>query len=149
MYSIIAHDVKGRIVIAAQDIAKGQLIHSGRILGESPDRNWASSELAPGRHVYLDDPSKVFSHSCSPNMGVKSNEYEAFDFYALVDMPAGTELTYHYGMTESISMAVTQCACGEGNCAGRSMGFLELSPAEQAHLISMGVSDYIRSLYKG
>ena len=40
---------------------------------------------------------------------------------------AGEELSFHYGMSEAVSVAVEACCCGSAHCQGRSLGFWEMT----------------------
>ncbi|MEZ4833963.1 MAG: SET domain-containing protein-lysine N-methyltransferase [Caldilineaceae bacterium] len=97
-------------------------------------------------HIYVDEPGILFSHSCEPNLGLRDNA-EAFDFVAAADIAAGTELTFHYGMSEIYSVAVDACACGSSRCAGRSVGFAEMTPDERKRLMALGVSQYAMQIH--
>ncbi|HRJ44444.1 MAG TPA: hypothetical protein PL105_21295, partial [Caldilineaceae bacterium] len=51
--------------------------------------------------------------------------------------------------SEAESVAVAACCCGTANCQGRSVGFWELTDEQQAVLVRLGVSDFLRRWYEG
>lgn len=146
MWQIEHHPVKGRIVVATKDIQKGETVVASRLVRQVEQRDRYSLQKAADRHIYVDEPGILFSHSCEPNLGLRDNA-EAFDFVAATDIPAGTELTFHYGMSEIYSVAVDACACGSSRCAGRSVGFAEMTPEERARLMALGVSQHAMQIH--
>lgn len=146
MWQIQQHPVKGRIVVATQDIQKGETVCVSNLVRQVEQRDRYSLQKGENLHIYVDEPGILFSHSCEPNLGLRDNA-EAFDFVAASDIPAGTELTFHYGMSEIYSVAVDACACGTPRCAGRSVGFAEMTPEEQERLMALGVSQYAREIH--
>ena len=146
MWQIEHHPVKGRIVVANKDIQKGETVFASSLVRQVEQRDRYSLQKAENLHIYIDEPGILFSHSCEPNMGLRDN-VEAFDFVAAMNIPAGTELTFHYGMSEIYSVAVDACACGSSRCAGRSVGFAEMTPEEQERLMALGVSQLAQEIH--
>ncbi len=143
------HDLKGRVVVASETIPSGVVVCSSRIRGLAPERDRYSLQKDENVHLYIDEPGQIFSHSCDPNLAVRDNEYGAFDFVTVRPVLAGEELSFHYGMSEAESVAVESCCCGSPNCQGRSVGFRELNDEQQAALVRLGVSDFLRRWYEG
>uniref|UniRef100_A0A336LCY3 CSON003567 protein n=1 Tax=Culicoides sonorensis TaxID=179676 RepID=A0A336LCY3_CULSO len=89
-----------------------------------------SKSKTDGLQTFI-DPSKrgnigrYLNHSCDPNCTVVSVRIDSpipkLAFFALKDMAAGEELTFHYGggstNTEN-SLKTTECLCQSTNCAG-------------------------------
>lgn len=147
MIGIGYHDMKGRVVVAAEYIPSGTVVCSSRIRGVAPERDRFSLQKDENLHLYIDEPGQVFSHSCDPNLTVRDNEFGAFDFVTIRPVRAGEELSFHYGMSEAESVAVAACCCGSPKCQGRSVGFWEMSDEDQAALVRLGVSDFLRRWY--
>ncbi|HRJ45358.1 MAG TPA: hypothetical protein PL105_25885, partial [Caldilineaceae bacterium] len=80
MIGIGYHDLKGRVVVATEDIPSGVVVCSSRIRGLAPERDRYSLQKEENVHLYIDEPGQIFSHSCDPNLAVRDNEYGAFDF---------------------------------------------------------------------
>ncbi len=84
----------------------------------------AAAEKAGGKYLFaLDDHrtidgshrqniARYLNHSCQPNCEVEQDGRRLF-VYAITDIPAGTELTYHYG-SEYFDGYITPkgCRCG-------------------------------------
>ena len=58
---------------------------------------------------------RFINHSCSPNTYIRCTPERA-EFYALRDIPKGTELTADYGETQHNGRL--RCRCGAPNCRG-------------------------------
>jgi SET domain-containing protein len=58
---------------------------------------------------------RFINHSCAPNTFIRCTPQRA-EFYALRDIPAGTELTADYGETQHNGRL--RCRCGASNCRG-------------------------------
>lgn len=149
MIGIGYHDMKGRVVVATEFIPSGTVVCSSKIRGIAPERDRYSLQKEENLHLYIDEPGQVFSHSCDPNLTVRDNEFGAFDFVTLRTVLPGEELSFHYGMSEAESVAVESCSCGSPKCQGRSVGFWEMSDEQQAELVRLGVSDFLRRWYEG
>jgi len=143
------HDLKGRVVVATEYIPAGVTVCSSRIRGLAPERDRYSLQKDENVHLLIDEPGQLFSHSCEPNLTVRDNAFGAFDFVTVRPVMAGEELSFHYGMSEAVSVAVEACCCGSAHCQGRSMGFWEMTDDQQAVLVGLGVSDFLRRWYEG
>jgi hypothetical protein len=85
---------KGRSVFASRDFSKGETVVVGRRVEILPDRTMHSLQMDFDLHVELDEPGRLLNHSCSPNTGVRNNQFGGYDFVALVDIPSGREITW-------------------------------------------------------
>lgn len=149
MIGIAYHDMKGRVVVATEFIPSGEVVCSSRIRSLAPERDRYSLQKDENIHLYIDEPGQIFSHSCEPNLAVRDNNFGAFDFVTVRPVLAGEELSFHYGMSEAVSVAVSACCCGASHCQGRSLGFWELTRERQIALVRLGVSDFLRRWYEG
>jgi hypothetical protein len=145
---IFRHSNKGRVVIAVDVFVAYELVCVGRPRGRIDARDSYSFQIDDQRHVHLDEPAEVLSHSCAPNLYVKNNYFGGYNFYARRRINSGEELSWHYGTTESESVAVANCHCGTDCCQGRSVGFKEASPDLRNKLYRLGVADYLRSWFE-
>ncbi|MCE2699204.1 MAG: SET domain-containing protein [Anabaena sp. 49633_E8] len=100
---------KGRSVFANRWFRKGETVVVGHRVEILPERTMHSFQMDFDLHIQLDEPGRLINHSCSPNTGVRNNKFGGYDFVALVDIPAGTEITWDYETTEYISIAVPEC----------------------------------------
>ncbi|XP_072517502.1 histone-lysine N-methyltransferase, H3 lysine-36 specific isoform X2 [Salminus brasiliensis] len=64
--------------------------------------------------------ARFMNHSCQPNCETQKwtvNGDTRVGLFALVDIPAGTELTFNYNL-ECLGNGKTVCKCGAPNCSG-------------------------------
>ena len=135
--------LKGRIVRTNQTYSPGDLICRSMPVSITKIRTKTSFQVSDAEHVELDEPARIFSHSCDWNMFVRNNEQLGYDFYASKHITPGDELTWYYGMTEAYSIAVETCYCGSPECLGRSFGFKEAAPHLQKMLAANGIAEYL------
>jgi len=90
----------------------------GRAVEYPSTRTRMSVQLDWGLHVEMDAPATLLNHSCAPNLGVRDNEWWAYDFVALRDIIADEELTFDYAMTEHSLVTPLSCRCGSSACQG-------------------------------
>jgi SET domain-containing protein len=56
--------------------------------------------------------ARLINHSCNPNCGIK----DLFKIVAMRDIPAGSEITWDYEMTERHPYWRMKCRCGHKDC---------------------------------
>lgn len=134
---------KGRSVFASRCFRKGETVVVGRPVEILPERTTHSFQMDFDLHIELDEPGQLINHSCSPNTGVRNNQYGAYDFVALVDIPSGSELTWDYETTEYISIAIPECYCGSPECRSKTLGFKFL-PVEIRKKYGEFIADYLK-----
>lgn len=115
---VAAAGAKGHGVYALREFVRGETVIVGRAIDHPPGRTRMSVQVDLGRHVEMNAPATLLNHSCEPNLGVRENEWCAYDFVALRDIPAGEELVFDYAMTEHSLVAPLSCCCGSANCQG-------------------------------
>lgn len=115
---VAAAGAKGHGVFALRDFVRGETVIVGKAIGYPPRRTRMSVQVNWGRHVEMDAPATLLNHSCAPNLGVRENEWHAYDFVALRDILAGEELAFDYAMTEHSLVAPLSCCCGSEDCQG-------------------------------
>lgn len=135
--------LKGRIARADRNYERGELICRGMPISKTEIRTATSVQVSETEHVEVDDPARIFSHSCDWNMFIRNNQAGGYDFFACKRIARGDELTWNYGMTEAYSIAVPICHCGSAGCLGRSFGFKEAGIELRSRLIAGGVADYL------
>lgn len=109
---------KGHGVFALREFVRGETVIVGRAIDHLPRRTRMSVQVNWGRHALMDAPATLLNHSCAPNLGVRENEWCAYDFVALRDILAAEELAFDYAMTEHALVAPLSCCCGSGDCQG-------------------------------
>ncbi len=142
------HPLKGRIVVAAGTFEAGELVCISRPRAQADSRDSYSVQVDWNRHIYIDEPGEVFSHSCEPSLSIKSNQAGGYDFYAIRPLVSGDEMTWHYGTAESEILYIPACGCGAGGCLGKGVGFTEATPDQQAQLYRIGLADYLCRYYE-
>lgn len=84
-------------------------------------------QIDNGMFIDLDDFSRLFNHSCDPNVGVRN----VSDLYALRDIAAGEEIRYDYLSTVSATISIAEwtmhCDCRAPNCRKRIGNVLSIS----------------------
>ena len=134
---------KGRGVFASRCFRKGETVVVGGRVDILPERTTHSLQMDFDLHIKLDEPGVLINHSCSPNAGVRNNQFGAYDFVALVDLPLGSEITFDYETTEYISIAIPECCCGSPECRSKTLGFKFL-PDEIRKKYGEFIADYLR-----
>jgi SET domain-containing protein len=85
-------------------------------------------QLYLGPSGELDD---YLNHSCNPNSGFR----DGLELFALVDIPAGEEVTWDYSTAiDEADFPGFPCSCGSVRCRQIVKSFRDLSPSEQQHL---------------
>lgn len=135
---------KGRGVFATADLEQGNLVIIGKPLKVTQIRTMTSLQVGYDDHAELDEPACVVNHSCNPNLGIKNNKYGGYSFYALCNIPEGTELTWDYNTTEYVSIAVPECHCGADNCRKKTPGFKYLEEELRAKF-GEHIADYLKN----
>lgn len=134
---------KGRGVFASRCFRQGETVVVGRRVEILPERTMHSLQIEFDLHIELDEPGRLINHSCSPNTGVRNNQFGGYDFVALVDIPAGSEITWDYETTEYVSIAIPQCCCGSPQCRLKTRGFKFL-PVEIQKKYGEFIADYLK-----
>jgi len=76
------------------------------------------------RHVLMKPPAVLINHSCNANTGIQNNsESGSYDFFALIPIEKGEELTWDYEASEWDLSTPFSCNCGSPNCRGKIRGF--------------------------
>jgi hypothetical protein len=72
---------------------------------------------------------RFMNHSCEPNVQIHHQEV-----FAIADIAAGEEITFHYNTTEYSLAESFECLCGAARCAGLIAGFSAMGAAERQRL---------------
>lgn len=106
-------------LIFSVDLSKYPLKDLNRI---SPEEALHLDYAGHGRYVVSDHPYAYINHSCDPNVEVRHETIARSKFFAMKDIPEGTELTYDYGVNalDQIDQELwrTRCNCGMEHCRG-------------------------------
>ena len=142
-------------VFAGEDIKKGQTIKvlSGEVItfdecikriksGEEAQTD--TLQIGLELDMDLDDLSRTFNHSCTPNAGLRNIS----ELFALEDISAGQEITYDYSATVGpnvpASVWTMQCHCGSRQCRKVIGNVLSLPDAVLERYKKLGaLQDYI------
>lgn len=122
-------DKGGRSVLAATDIAAGELIAvwSGKLVNRDgldllpPKLRRFSLQVEEGLYLASlneHEGADYINHSCAPNAGLSGQ----ISLVALRDIAAGEEITYDYAMTDGSAYDEFPCGCGAATCRGRVSG---------------------------
>lgn len=129
--------IHGSGAFAAQDIRRGVFLtyYAGERIGEQEAARRIAATAKDGftmiyrfsPTVYIDgsvggNGGPLFNHSCQPNC-IMVKEQDQLALYTKTFVPAGSELTYDYGMVLPASAPVGAqrlyaCRCGSPKCMG-------------------------------
>lgn len=128
-------------LIAEREYLPGEIIvHVG---------NTSTEKENPGR-IQVDEatfilPPKDIYHSCEPNCYI---DWRTMDLKALINIPVGTTITYHYGTSEDdYRIGSFQCNCGSQNCVKNFEGFKYLSQEQRDKMKDMLSPFLIKKYY--
>lgn len=141
--NFIQQTEKGRGVFASRGFRKGETVVVGRRVDILPERTTHSIQMDFDLHIELDEPALLINHSCSPNTGVRNNQFGAYDFVALVDIPSGSEITWDYSTTEYSFIDIPKCCCGSTECRSKLLGYKFL-PDEIRKTYGEFIADYLK-----
>lgn len=146
----------GNGVFAAEDIQRGRTIYvlNGEkmdvlqlIRKVNADRENIDDPLQIGKRTYvdLDEISRTFNHSCSPNAGLRKTS----EMFALRNIKKGEEITYDYSLTIAPTNWKMECKCGNKNCR-KILGDISTVPAERlkAYLEIGALQNYMKLILK-
>jgi hypothetical protein len=136
-----------RMAVARVDLHPGQAI--AIFEGTPGPQGRLTLMITEEVHVEPSGPLGMLNHCCCPNVAlafpaasyspdtvadlVGQGRVEALlpTVVALKAIPAGTELTFHYGTTEWEVVAPFTCTCGSEDCCGTVRGYKHMSPAQR------------------
>lgn len=98
-----------------------------------------------GEYFYRDSHLIQFiNHSCEPNAGI----HGLFDIVAMTDLPAGTEISFDYSMSEDSDWELPEgaCRCGGISCRGKVGPYKDL-PLEKKIQYWDYTSDWLKEKY--
>ncbi len=133
-------------LFATRDFMKGEIVVQGKKIKKVPDRTMHSFQIDKATHIQLDKKSRSINHSCDPNMGIRNNKFNAYDFIALRNIEKGEEVTWDYETTEHVSIAVEKCLCNTTSCRKSLIGFKYRSE-ELLDKYGIFIADYLKFLY--
>lgn len=111
-------------VIALKSYRKGDLVHAALKVSDNEERTVHTLQKDWNKHIDIDIPGRFFNHSCCANLGIHDNHAGAYDFVALEDIPAGSELRWDYATVEyEIGNFPAECLCGSKQCRSAVRGF--------------------------
>jgi SET domain-containing protein len=117
---------RGAGVFATASFAPGDFILAvrGRLTDQQTQHSYQVSHT---RHLIPDDPAGFLNHACVPNAGLRNADEGGYDVIAREAIPAGTEITIDYAMTEYAHYPRRDpsdefdlgCRCASARCRGR------------------------------
>ncbi|MEI6533107.1 MAG: SET domain-containing protein-lysine N-methyltransferase [Candidatus Roizmanbacteria bacterium] len=112
---------------ASRNFISGEIVHqmNGTIITENEAEDLFVRREVDGddflnyddtHFLLLDEDSRQFNHSCSPNVGLNDD----LQLFALTDIKKGEEIAYDYSTTVGIDydewFMDTECNCQSTNC---------------------------------
>lgn len=135
---------KGLGVFCTRDIQAGEVGISSRPILEETNRTAYSIQVDWNKHIVTDKPAYFVNHSCNPTVGVKFNQYGAYDLVARKNLPAGSEITFCYSTTEYEIMGFRECFCGSSQCLKIITGWKDYPESRKRIFIEEGfVAPYL------
>lgn len=133
-----------------ETIPAGEVVVAGDLWTVVRNRTTHTIQVGWDLHAVFMGGVNTANHSCDPSCLIAvhwpqdTGRALSATLVARRDIAPGEELTWDYAQTEAYSIAAPECRCGSANCRGRSMGFLELPPAERLRVRKvLGVADYL------
>jgi uncharacterized protein len=134
---------KGLAVIARRMFEPGDVVVVGYVVGLEPLRTSRSVQVSWNRHVLMQESAVLINHSCDPSTRVVGNRHGAYNFVAIQEITADTEITYDYASTEFEPCLNFTCYCHTRECRGNWGGFASL-PYDSAIRQRGYFADYLR-----
>jgi uncharacterized protein len=136
---------KGMGVFTTRDFKRGETVVIGKSISQSSERTIYTIQTDRNVHVMMDEPAVRINHSYTPNTGVRNNQWGAYDFVALEDIPSGSEIFFDYETTEDDLTADFQACCPlpADRSAAESRGFHSLPPSVKARYGEF-IADYLK-----
>jgi hypothetical protein len=117
-------DQRGWGVCALTTFQQGDFLMRGTAVHHAPVQTKHSLQVDWNRHVEIDLPARFINHVCNDaNVGVRPNDFGAYDFYALRRIDKDEELLWDYETTEYQVLEGFSCSCGSPKCRGELKGF--------------------------
>jgi uncharacterized protein len=130
----------GRGLFASRPIQRGELILTFRgaelSLAEVREKgDLAANALQVGRGLYLDleEPGRLFNHSCDPNVGV----FRGVEVRALRQIATDVELCFDYATTVGDGWTMG-CRCDSPACRQVVRAFLTLPESVRLRYVVLG-----------
>jgi hypothetical protein len=116
-------DQRGWGLCALTTFQEGDLVMRGTAVEQSTVQTKHSVQLDWNLHAEMDLPARFINHVCNEaNVGVRPNEFGAYDFYALRRIDKDQELLWDYETTE-YQIEGFSCSCGSSMCRRELKGF--------------------------
>ncbi len=133
-------------VFTTRDFKRGETVVIGKGISQSSERTIYTIQTDRNVHVMMDEPAVRINHSYTPNTGVRNNQWGAYDFVALEDIPSGSEIFFDYETTEDDLTSDFQECCPPpaDRSVADSRGFHSLPPSVQARYGEF-IADYLKS----
>ena len=116
--AVAVAEAKGLGVFAARDFARGETVIVGKAIEYPAERTRMSVQLDWARHVEMDTPAALLNHSCEPNLGVRENQWCAYDFVARRDYPRGRRARVRLRDDGALVSRLSFVPCGSAACQG-------------------------------
>ncbi len=143
---------------ATENIKKGETIKllTGEVLSrdeinkrivEEKEGNDDPLQIGDELFIDLDEPSRLFNHSCDPNTGIRGEN----ELFAIRDISKGEEITFDYSTTVgsiirgNINPWTMDCNCKSKNCRERIGHVLTIPKKRLEEYAEMGaLPDFIK-----
>jgi hypothetical protein len=137
---------KGMGVFTTRDFKRGETVVIGKCISQSSERTIYTIQTDRNVHVMMDEPAVRINHSYTPNTGVRNNQWGAYDFVALEDIPCGSEIFFDYETTEDDLTSDFQQCCPPPpeRSATTDRGFHSL-PVSIRSRYGEFIADYLKS----
>jgi len=137
---------KGMGVFATRAFQTGEIVLSSRQTSVAAERNIYTVQIDWNVHILVDEPAIRINHSYNPNVGVRNNQWGAYDFVALNDIAIGDEICFDYETTESDLTSEFQAACPPPpDRDPQRRGFFGLSAAVRERYGEF-IADYLKNV---
>lgn len=109
-------DGRGYGIFAVRDFEPGECVIESIALDSLDATHSHTIQTGWKTHVYMNLPARFLNHMCDPNLKVKPNDFESYDFVAWTKIDKGSEVGFDYETVEYENYQPIECGCGSPKC---------------------------------
>lgn len=144
----ICHNQVG--IFTKRSFVVGEIVIYGKIEKYLSQNNSHASQIGENQFVLHDIYTRSVNHSCSPNCGIQlsSMNSPAYDFVAMMDIPANSQILSDYDMRNwTVDHFPVQCLCNSPECRHWITGYKDL-PEHKKRECQNFVAPYLLEMEK-
>lgn len=144
----------GKGVFSTRPYSKGEVVHTlsgnkltleqivARVVSGNENED-DIFQIGKRRYYDLNEISRLFNHSCNPNMGIRKTS----ELFALRDIDKGEQLTYDYSTSVAPTDWIMRCHCGEKNCRRKIQDITTIPRKQLEYYVANGaLQNYMKPI---